>query len=170
MIRTDRLELVPATCELMEAAIAGRGELTAALRVAVPETWPPEHLDYRAFSFTSDRLRESPDESQWWLHFVVGKADRMLLGGAGYKGPPRDGAVEIGYGIVSNRRRSGFASEAVRALVEHAFERADVDRVIAETLTDHAPSIGVLERCGFCRTGPGSEPGVIRFEIRRSES
>jgi RimJ/RimL family protein N-acetyltransferase len=44
-----------------------------------------------------------------------------------------------------------------------------VRRVIAETLPELAGSIGVLRRCGFRLLGEGSEPGVIRFELRREE-
>jgi RimJ/RimL family protein N-acetyltransferase len=91
-----------------------------------------------------------------------------LIGSAGYKGPPgKDGTVEVGYGIVSDHQRRGYASEAVRGLVKRAFELPGVRRVIAETYPELVPSIGVLRRCGFELTGDGSEPGVIRFELTR---
>jgi len=40
--------------------------------------------------------------------------------------------------------------------------------VIAETLPELTPSIGVLRKCGFELIGEGSEPGVIRFERTRA--
>jgi RimJ/RimL family protein N-acetyltransferase len=40
--------------------------------------------------------------------------------------------------------------------------------VIAETLPELTPSIGVLGKCGFHLIGEGSEPGVIRFELTRA--
>ena len=42
-------------------------------------------------------------------------------------------------------------------------------RVIAETLPDLFPSIGVLRKIGFSYAGEGSEPGVIRYELRRAD-
>ena len=94
--------------------------------------------------------------------------ERVLIGTIGYKGPPSpDGTVEVGYGIVNDHQRRGYASEAVRALVAHAFAVPEVHRVIAETLPELTPSIGVLRKCGFELTGEGSEPGVIRFELTR---
>ncbi len=173
MILTERLELVPATVELTRAALDGEHALGACLRAGVPPTWPPEYLDRSALEFTLGRLAEGPEQGGWWLHFVVlkgGQAGRTLIGSAGYKGPPAtDGTVEVGYGIVRDHQRRGYASEAVRGLLAHAFAVPAVGRVIAETLPELAASIGVLRKCGFRLIGAGSEPGVIRFELMRAE-
>jgi ribosomal-protein-alanine N-acetyltransferase len=95
---------------------------------------------------------------------------RTLIGSAGYKGAPSpDGTVEVGYGIVRDQRRRGYASETVRGLLAHAFALPAVSRVIAETLPELEGSIGVLRKCGFRLIGDGCEPGVIRFELTRAE-
>jgi RimJ/RimL family protein N-acetyltransferase len=173
MIVTERLELVPATAELTQAALDGQRALAAALGASVPATWPPEFLDPPALEFTLKRLREDPEQAGWWLHFVVlprGDTGRLLIGSAGYKGPPSpDGLVEIGYGIVGDQQRRGYASEAARGLLGHAFAYLAVHKVIAETLPELTGSIGVLAKCGFRLIGEGSEPGVIRFELTRAE-
>jgi RimJ/RimL family protein N-acetyltransferase len=171
VIVTERLELVPATPESTRAALAGTSELASSLGVSVPATWPPMFLDAPSLTYTLERLAEGPDQAGWWLYFVVLKdaaGGRTLIGSGGYKGPPSaDGTVEVGYGIVSDHQRRGYASEATRALVARAFAVPRVRRVIAETLPELTPSIGVLEKCGFRLTGEGSEPGVIRFELMR---
>ena len=111
--------------------------------------------------------------SEWWLYFVVlpqAHDGRTLIGSVGYKGPPSDdGMVEVGYGIVRDRHRQGYASEAARGLIARAFASPDVTRVTAETYPELVGSIGVLRRCGFRFVGEGSEPGVIRYEITRVE-
>jgi RimJ/RimL family protein N-acetyltransferase len=116
-------------------------------------------------------MSRGPEQEGWWLQFVIltnAAAGRILVGSAGYKGPPGDdGTVEVGYGIVSDHQRQGFASEATRGLLAHAFARPAVKRVIAETFPDMTSSIGVLTRCGFRYIGRGSEPGVLRYERRR---
>ena len=173
MIATERLELVPATVALARAALGSSAALATHLDVVVPDTWPPEFLDPPALEFTLDRLAEGAQQAGWWLHFVVltrTARGRTLIGSAGYKGPPSpDGTVEVGYGIVRDHQRQGYASETVRALLAHAFAVPAVHRVIAETLPELTPSIGVLRKCGFRLVGDGSEPGVIRFEITRAE-
>ena len=171
-IVTERLELVPATSDMVRAALDGPGALGASLGASVPSTWPPDYLDATSLQFTLDRLAEDPDQAGWWLHFVVLRGDdggRTLIGSAGYKGrPSADGIVEVGYGIVSEHRRRGYASEAVRGLLERAFALPEVERVIAETLPELTPSIGVLRKCGFRPIRGGSEPAVIRFELGRA--
>lgn len=169
MIVTPRLNLVPATPPLIHAALDGRARLANALGASVPETWPHEFLDDAAFRFVLRRLEEHPEDAGWWFHFVIARAGHSLVGSAGYKGPPVNRTMEVGYGIVSDQRRQGYASESVRGLLGHAFARSDVDRVIAETYPSLIGSIGVLRVCGFRGIEGGSEPEVIRFEITRSE-
>jgi RimJ/RimL family protein N-acetyltransferase len=171
VIVTRRLDLVPATLPMLRAALEGSARLSEALGAEVPPTWPHEFLDDAALGFILRRLEENPESAGWWLHFVRLRGDPSptLIGSAGYKGPPLDGTVEVGYGIVADQRQKGYASEAVRGLLRHAFERSDVVRVIAETYPSLTGSIGVLRTCGFRSIPGGSEPGVIRFEITRSE-
>ena len=93
-------------------------------------------------------------------------ADRnTLVGVAGYKGPPSDGVLEIGYSVVPSWQRQGIATQASRALVEAAWQRgATVIR--AETLPHLEASIGVLRKLGFAPSEP-REPGVLAFALRR---
>jgi aminoglycoside 6'-N-acetyltransferase I len=172
-IATERLELVPGTPETMRAALESNGALAAALGVVVPETWPPEFLDPPALRWTLARLEEAPGADHWWLYFILlrdGPRGPTLIGSAGYKGPPdAEGTVEVGYGIVRDQHRRGYASETTRGLLARAFARPEIRRVIAETLPELVGSIGVLRKCGFRHIGEGSEPGVIRYELTRDE-
>ena len=172
LILTERLALVPATAELTRAALDGNDALASRLEAIVPATWPPDLLDPPSLQFTLDRLAEGPEQAGWWLHFVLllgTEVRRTLIGSSGYKGPPSpDGTVEVGYGIVRDHQRRGYATEVVRGLLAQAFVLPSVRRVIAETLPELASSIGVLHKCGFRLIGEGSEPGVIRFELTRA--
>ncbi|MFO0874278.1 MAG: GNAT family protein [Phycisphaerales bacterium] len=172
-IVTPRLELVSATVGALAAALDGPEPLAAHLGAQVLPTWPPEFLDPPALRYVMDRVRERPGDLEWWMYFMVLRDEpggRVLVGSAGYKGPPTDdGTVEVGYGVVADRRRRGLASEAVGGLLDRAFAEPKVRRVIAETMPELVGSIGVLRRCGFRFIGDGSEPGVIRFELMRRE-
>jgi RimJ/RimL family protein N-acetyltransferase len=107
------------------------------------------------------------------MYFIVlrdPEGGRTLVGSGGYAGPPApDGSIEIGYGIVPDHQRRGYASEAVRGFVRHAFARPEITMVTAQTLPELLPSIGVLLKCGFRHTGAGADPGAIRFELGRKE-
>lgn len=98
-----------------------------------------------------------------------GVEPRTLIGSAGFCGRPTpDGVVEVGYGIVRDRCRRGFASEVVRGLVAHAFSHAAVDRVVVKTLPHLTPSIGVLKKCGFQLVEESPAPGVICFALTQA--
>jgi len=172
VIETERLDLVPATPDLLNVALGPLPALAAALGARVPATWPPQYLDAAAIDFTRARLAEGAAHHGWWMYFILLRepgGGRTLVGSGGYAGPPAaDGSVEIGYGIVADRQRRGYASEAVRGFVRRAFERPEVSRVTAQTLPELLPSIGVLMKCGFRQAGAGADPGAIRFDLERT--
>jgi [ribosomal protein S5]-alanine N-acetyltransferase len=154
-IVTERLRLVPATVELVDADLEGR--------LAVAPDWPPEHHDEDVLRFTRDQLAD-PANAGWWLHYFVWTAGDIAVGTGGFVGPPGDdGTVEVGYSVVPSYQRRGIASEATRGLIEAARERG-AKRVIAHTLPELVPSIGVLVKLGFTADGE-REPGVLRFAL-----
>lgn len=173
-IRTQRLRLLPATVALARADLAGREALAKALSATVPAEWPPELFDRPAIEHTLPQLEAGGPSAEWAYFYLIredlGAAGPAVVGIAGYKGPPTgDGWVEIGYSMLTSHQRLGLATEAVGTLVERAFEHPEVRRVLAETLPSLLPSIRVLEKSGFLPVGPGSEAGVIRFELSRAD-
>jgi RimJ/RimL family protein N-acetyltransferase len=169
-LATRRLTLVAATAGHMHADLESREALARSLRVAVPDSWPPDLYDHDAIRYSLAML-EDPANDGWSFYYVVTNTPGpTLVGLAGYKGhPTADGTVEIGYGILPAYQRRGFATEAAGALITNAFRHDAVRRVIAETLPDLDGSKGVLRRCGFAFVGDGSEPGVIRFALERGD-
>jgi ribosomal-protein-alanine N-acetyltransferase len=167
VINTQRLHLIPGTPETVSSAIDDIPSLGMQLNAIVPASWPPDLLDRGALEWTLRWLSDPSNDPRWGFHWVLLREPRTLIGVVGYKGMPTDGAVEVGYGIVAEHRRRGYATEATRALVDEAFASPDVTRVIAETLPGLEPSIGVLEKLGFTCIGAGSEEGVIRYELLR---
>jgi RimJ/RimL family protein N-acetyltransferase len=175
-IRTPRLMLIAATAESLSAELASPQALGEFLGCDVPASWPPELYDADAVRWTLNWLAEHPEQAGWCLYYIVesplAPSDRpQLVGVCGYKGgPDAAGEVEIGYGIVPEQRRRGFASEAVRGMLARAFADPRVTKVIAHTLSELAASIGVLQATGFLFDGPGSdpqEPAAIRFVLSR---
>ena len=172
-VRTARLELIAATLDLLEAELAGPAALGAMLGVPVPSSWPPGEYDRDALDFFLSRIfTYGPSVVGWynWYAIEIGADGRResLVAGAGYMGPPMEELVEIGYSVVPEARGRGFATEIVQGLVTHALAVDSVQTVIAHTLASNATSQGVLKRAGFLAAGPGSEPGVLRFERSRS--
>ena len=157
------VDAIPATPALIDAERRDPAELAAALGAGLPADWPSEFHNPAALRYSYEAL-SAPGGAGWWLHYFVAAGDRpMLVGVGGFKGPPDEGLVEVGYSVVPSMQRRGYATAAVRALIESGRERG-ATRVRAETLPSLTPSIRVLEKLGFT-PAPSAEAGVIAFEL-----
>jgi RimJ/RimL family protein N-acetyltransferase len=154
--------LIPATVELLHALHTDRAAFGTIIGSPVPDGWPefPESIE-----FTSAKLREKPDEHDWWMHFFL--ADGVLVGSGGFVGPPIDGTAEFGYEIAPEFRRQGLGRAAAQAMVDKA-AAAGVAKVIAHTLAEENPSNALLRGLGFSFAGEISDPEegtVWRWEL-----
>lgn len=168
-VQTERLELVPATVALLEADLESHAKLASVLNAQVPESWPPGEYDAPAMRYFRDRLTEDPDAAPWYGWYVLSRPTsqrpRTLIGAGGFFGPPgADGIIEIGYSVARDFKRRGYATEFVRALVDHAFATGQVRRIVARTTAENPGSIRVLERAGFQFAGAGQEPGSVQYK------
>jgi len=161
--------LYPIALEHLDAEDVSGAALAELLNLPAPPEWPPEHNDAATRQWMRTTYLADAWQPHWAGRYVV--ADGALVGIAGYFGPPSDdGTVEIGYAIIPSAQRRGYASEAVRQLVAHAFDDASVVRVRATTLAEGAASQGVLTKCGFVKTGEAVDPGegpVWQFAFTR---
>ena len=169
-LRTRRLDLVPSTAAHLRAELSDRAAFARMLGVRVPTAWPPPLYDRAALKYTLKRQRAGPQGgwSTWYLLLRTDAAP-VLAGICGFKGPPQEGMVEVGYGILQRFQRRGLATEATAALTRWAFSHPRIERVIAHTLAELAPSLRVLKKLGFTQRGTPVEEGAIRFEVTREE-
>lgn len=114
-------------------------------------------------------LRVTSEEGDQWGTHLFFDEDGALVGWGGWKGPPVNGVVELGYAVAPARRGRGIATQVVRRLISRVRENG-VDQVIAHTLPDESASTGVLRKCGFVRTGEVMDPDdAAAGEVWRSE-
>ncbi len=93
-----------------------------------------------------------------------------VVGSGGFKGPPVEGRVEIGYGVAPTEQKKSYATQAVAALCQLAFESPLVQQIFAETAVHNLPSQRVLEKSGFHRIGTRdtAEDGpVVQWQLVR---
>jgi len=96
-----------------------------------------------------------------------------VIGACGIE--PRTGAAEIGYWLGAPFWGRGYATEAVRAAIDHAFGDLGHAALQAGARVSNAASRRVLEKCGFQWTGVGlyriraikSSAPVDRFRLDR---
>jgi RimJ/RimL family protein N-acetyltransferase len=173
-IRSERLELVWLSPELLEALLAGRRDEAERLGgFAIPAGWPDEH-DGRFLALRLRQTLEEPSRGPWYVRAIVLPNGRSMIGHIGFHGPPgvnarRDAdAVEVGYTVFPEHRRCGYATEAVRALLAHA-QSQGVARFIASVAPGNEPSLAIVRRLGFVEVGRhwDEEDGEeLEFELR----
>ena len=168
MIVTERLTLLPASVALARAEIADRGEFVRLLQASVPDNWPPESAA-DALPMFLGWLEAAPEQAGWfgWYALARGAGAPTLVASGGFLGPPQDGTVHIGYSVLPQFQRTGYATELVGGLVRWAFAQPGVSRIAAETEWANPASARVLEKSGFIVSGVATEPGGARFELSR---
>lgn len=156
-----RIEAV--TREHVEVLLAGDDVFAAKFGMRVA----PGYLDFpEALARTRDELSNGMP-SEWYSHLIIDADTNTLVGFGGYKGPPTDGEVEIGYSVAPGHRRRGHATAAAQLLIEQA-RAAGVTRVCAYTLPEPNASTRVLTRCGLTMTEvvEDAEEGYVwRWEL-----
>ena len=171
-IESRRMTLVAANAQLLEADLESHSALAELLSAEVPENWPPDLYERQAMEFALQMLRDDPKLPGWSFWYLLTRPPDVsqLLGLCGFKGRPDDsGSVEIGYSVLEQFQAQGYATEAVTRLLVWAFSHQNVREVSAETLPHLRQSIRVMEKNGFSFTGPGSEHGVIRYAVKKTE-
>ena len=150
MIETNRLKIYAASKEQMEAFIAIQN-------VSVLK---------EAFTEMLNGCLARPDQWEWYAIWMIELKDGTHIGELCFKGLDSNGIAEIGYGISEKYQNNGYATEAVKAVLEWAFNHPDVTAIEAETDSENAASKRVLEKCGFILNGKIGEEGP-RYTISR---
>jgi [ribosomal protein S5]-alanine N-acetyltransferase len=170
LLESSRLVLVASTAAHVRTELEAPEKLCLMLDATVSPAWPSGEYDRDAMEFFLSRFEEGGESVEgWYGWYALGPgrdgASRELVGAGGYFGPPgEDGTVEIGYSVLPEWQRQGYASEMVKTLVANAFTFPGVARVIAHTTADNPASIKVLLTNSFRAVGPGEEAGTLRFE------
>jgi RimJ/RimL family protein N-acetyltransferase len=160
------VQVTSARLDWLEALAESDAVFSSRFGIAVEPDWAgfPE-----AVPAAVEAARQRSEDA-WGTHLIFDD-DGALVGIGGFKGPPDDGVVELGYAVSPSRQGRGIATAAVEDLLARAF-RAGVATVIAHTLAAVNASTRVLGKTGFVRTATQHDPelgDVWRWEKRSSD-
>ena len=172
MLVTKRLELREVRLDHKLAFHRGREALSELLGVIVPSEWP-EFPEAFALPPTGAVFVGESVHNRWPGYLFVDRSRGALIGNGGYSGEPNQlGEVEVGYEVAPIYRNSGYASEAVRTLVDNALKFSEVTAVIAHTLAVENVSARVLRKVGFLWDGEivsENASAIWRWKVLRDE-
>lgn len=149
---TERLRLVELAPDVIEALI-NKDRDAARARSGLALDLADFAGDEYVLAMRRRQLRDDPSEQPWLLRAMVPHGGGKVVGRIGFHGPPdNDGTVEIGYVVRRNRRRQGYATEAVRGLLEWG-ARHGASRCLASIAPGNTASLALARRLGFLRIG-----------------
>lgn len=150
-----------------------RDEAAAELGLELPAEFPTKGER----GFLAFRLRQMREDARWlrWCPNAIVLGGTMI-GHAGYHGPPginsaqNPAAVEFGYKIFPAWRGRGYATDAAVMLMDLAEGWAGVRHFVLAVSPENDPSLAIVRKLGFVRTGEqmDEEDGLEHiFELER---
>ena len=126
---------------------------------ALMERTPSDELR-SAYGEMLSGCKSDPENRVWYAPWAMTLKDSATyIGDLGFKGPVKNHAVEIGYGVLPEYEGQSYTTEAVQAVTQWAFQQKNVVFVEAETDPENKASRRVLEKCGFVPDGTTGEEG-----------
>ncbi|MFI7691993.1 GNAT family N-acetyltransferase [Nonomuraea sp. NPDC049655] len=101
-----------------------------------------------------DRMAADPDHAPWMARQAVTGPEGVVVGHAGFHGPPDEaGMVEIGYAVAPEFRRQGYGRAILIELLHRAAAEPAVKTVRATISPDNAASLATIAGFGFVKVG-----------------
>jgi ribosomal-protein-alanine N-acetyltransferase len=117
--------------------------------------WPRDDLTKSAYRRRLRHYQREAREDLSYSYLIFEAGDDGLLGGLTLSNIRRGvtQAAAIGYWLGAPCAGRGFMTEAVLAVLPHAFDVLRLHRIEAAAQPDNIASVRLLERCGFAREG-----------------
>jgi RimJ/RimL family protein N-acetyltransferase len=146
ILETERLILRPFVLSDAPSMsqLAGHPDI-AATTLNMPSPYSEEVA--RAF------IESVQDNSKNHAFAIVRKRDQQLLGGIGIHPHERHLHAEVGYWIGVPYWNNGYATEAVRRIVDHGFEDLKLNRIYAGYFSENIASRRVMEKADMIYEG-----------------
>lgn len=172
-IYSERLKLIPLDNDLLTLwFIQSREKMERQLGLN-PSNWQIEDF-FKAetldalVNFWLPMTAENPDNFFWYTNWeIVLVAENTSIGGIGFAGfPDQDGVTMVGYFIDGKHREKGYASEALKCLLDWASLEPSLKTILADTPFFNLPSQNVLKKAGFREFGIAEVHHIEKMQVK----
>ncbi|SHI42390.1 GNAT family N-acetyltransferase [Flavobacterium terrae] len=149
---TERLILIPFDLELCKNLIENDFDDLLKMGLRRGLSWPDEDVIETLPKIVNNLSKvDWPTGFESWM--IIKKDSSEIIGDLGFKGYNyQTQSVDIGYGIIKEERRKGFAEEASREIINWAFSKEFVYEITAQCLQKNSSSVNLLKKLGFKET------------------
>ncbi|WP_228414556.1 GNAT family N-acetyltransferase [Chryseobacterium sp. SNU WT5] len=148
---TERLILIPFTTRICENILKNDFSDLAISGLQKGKGWPDDDV-METLPKIIDNLRKvkSPSGFESWI--IIKRDTLEIIGDAGFKGfDPAKQNIDLGYGIIKEERKKGYAEEASSSLIQWAFSTDIVAEITANCLIDNISSVHLLQKLNFIK-------------------
>jgi len=108
----------------------------------------------RLWRLRLSQIAADPGSARWVARAVVAEPDGVVVGHAGFHGPPdQAGMVEVAYSVDPAYRRRGYARAMLRELLRRAAAEPGVRTVRAAISPGNLASLATISGFGFTEIG-----------------
>lgn len=146
---TERLILIPYTTQICQNLLKNNFIDLEKMGVKRGKSWPDEDVMETLPKIINNLAKvNSPTGFESWM--IIKNDTLEIIGDAGFKGfNEKENNADIGYGIIREERRKGYAEEAVEELIKWGFLQGFVKEITASCLLDNLGSINLLKKLDF---------------------
>lgn len=154
LLRAVRMDDAPAIFKYRKDALTNRYQ-----------GWIPRELN-DVFDFIKSGISPRIDISGTWFQLaIIKKENHELIGDIGIHFLGTDNhQAEIGFTLDWQEQGKGYATEAVRAVIDYLFNELNKRRIVASIDPRNEKSIALVERLGFRREAHFKESLLINGE------
>lgn len=164
---TQRLILIPFTIQFCRNLLSNDYSDLEILNLKKGKSWPDNDVIETLPKIINNLSKvETPTGYESWM--IVKKETSEIIGDLGFKGfNYKDGNIDIGYGIIKEERKKGYAEEAVKEIINWAFSNEIVREITANCLTANINSINLLIKFNFIELR--SENGMKYWSLKNQK-
>ena len=148
-LTTDRLILIPYTIDICRNILENDFSDLETLNLKRGISWPDEEVMETLPRIINNLKKvKFPTGFESWM--IIKKDTFEIIGDLGFKGfNSIEENIDLGYGIIKEERRKGYASEGVGEIIKWAFSTEKVKEITANCLTKNSNSMNLLSKFKF---------------------
>jgi [ribosomal protein S5]-alanine N-acetyltransferase len=150
-LETERLILIPYTISICKNILVDDFSDVFKLGLKRGKSWPDNDVIETLPKIIKNlSLVEAPTGFESWM--IIKKGTQEIIGDIGFKGFNYQAEnIDLGYGIIKEERRNGYAEEAAKIIIEWAFSTEIVKEITANCSNENYGSINLLQKLKFVK-------------------
>ena len=132
--------------------------------VARYQSWDVPFPLLRAETAVANFMASDPDKAGWFQYAIERISDRVLIGDVAVRLHDNLMQAEVGFTLGAPYQGQGYATEAVRAVLDRLFRVQGLHKVTGECDARNTASAALMERLGFTREGHLRQQTFIKGE------